>query len=285
MKKVLIISNVLKDKKRQITDRIVHILQEHGMLCGVNAVGEDDGKGERRRGTDIRAVDRDTDLVIIVGGDGTLMQAARDLAGTDIPMIGVNLGNLGYLAEIEQDNIEEMIEMIVQEKYKIESRLMLEGEVWRNDVCIQKDIALNDIVCARAGQLSVIDFKVYVNNEFLNAYRADGIIIATPTGSTAYNLSAGGPVLEPGADIIVVTPICTHTLGARSIVLSATSDILLEICAKEHYESNSSSVYFDGNVSYALAAGDQIKIRRSFLQTKIMKLNSMSFVQVLHKKM
>ena len=285
MKKVFIISNVLKDKNRQITDRIVRILQEHDMVCRVNPVGEEDGKGERRRGTDIRAVDPDTDCVIIVGGDGTLMQAARDLAGANIPMIGVNLGNLGYLAEIEKDNIEETIEMIKQEKYKIESRLMLEGEVWREGVCIQKDIALNDIVCARAGQLSVIDFKVYVNNEYLNHYRADGIIIATPTGSTAYNLSAGGPVLEPGADIIVVTPICTHTLGARSIVLSAASDILLEICAKEYYESNSSGVYFDGNVSFALRAGDQIKIRRSALQTKIMKLNSMSFVQVLHKKM
>ena len=285
MKKVFIISNFLKDHDSKVTERISSILESHGISCKVNCVashgGNDDGCPETKR----EQIDKDTDCIMIVGGDGTLIRAARDLAGIDIPMIGVNLGNLGYLAEIEQDDIEEMIEMIMQEKYRIDSRIMLEGEVFRGNREIYHDIALNDIVCARTSRLNVIDFKVFVNDEFLNNYSADGIIISTPTGSTAYNLSAGGPILEPGANIVVITPICTHTLGARSIVLSASSTITIEICQKRHHDDNSAGVYFDGHESHTLEAGDRIRIRRSALETKIMKLNHISFVEVLHKKM
>ncbi len=285
MKKIIIIANVLKDKELSITNRIVKILNDNQIVCTIYTVPRMDGGDEGHSDIGIGIVEDDTDCIIIVGGDGTLIQAARELSGADVPMIGVNLGHLGYLAEIEQDNIEEMIDMIIREKYRIQSRIMLEGGVYRGGRQIYHDIALNDIVCARSAKLSVIDFKVYVNDEFLNDYSADGIIISTPTGSTAYNLSAGGPVLEPGANIIVITPICTHTLGVRSIVLSAASDIAIEICPTRHYDDNHSSVYYDGNVSYALESGDVIRIKMSEQKTKIMKLNSMSFVEVLHKKM
>lgn len=230
-------------------------------------------------------VDKDTDCIIVIGGDGTLIQAARDLRTLDIPLIGVNMGHLGFLAEIEQDNLEETLEMIMNNKCKIESRIMLSGSVYRDGKVVYKDISLNDIVFGRAGNLRVIDFKIYVNNEYLNLYSADGVIIATPTGSTAYNLSAGGPILEPCANIMVITPICSHTLSQRSIVLSADSDIKIEICSNRHSDDNDTKAYFDGNSSFILKAGDIIEVSKSHLSTKIMKLNRMSFVEVLHNKM
>lgn len=284
MKKFYIITNGLKDIGLKVTDRIITILREKNADYKVNSV-LNTAKNEMLSYTNTSDIDADTDCILVIGGDGTLIQAARDLADVNIPMIGVNLGHLGYLAEIEPDNIEDTITMILENKYKIESRIMLHGSVYRDGTEMYEDIAFNDIVFGRAGNLRIIDFKVYVNNEYLNLYCADGIIISTPTGSTAYNLSAGGPILEPTANIMAITPICSHTLSSRSIVLSADSDIKIEICSNRHTDDNDTRVYFDGNSSFMLKEGDVIKIHKSSLVTKIMKLNRMSFVEVLHKKM
>ncbi|MBQ3666431.1 MAG: NAD(+)/NADH kinase [Lachnospiraceae bacterium] len=283
MKKFYIISNELKDRDCVITNRIAKLLNEHAIQYDIHRIMFQNDHCEEHLMCS-HHVERDTDCIIVIGGDGTLIQAARDLADVDVPMIGVNLGHLGYLAEIEKDNLEEMILMIIEGKYKIESRIMLRGSVYRNGQTIYSDIALNDIVCARSGAIRMLDLKVYVNEEYLKLYSADGVIISTPTGSTAYNLSAGGPILQPGADIMVITPICSHTLGARSIVLSANSKIDIEICDDRHIEDNGTGVYFDGQL-YPLLPGDFIKIEKSEQQTKIMKLNRMSFVEVLHNKM
>ena len=283
MKKFYIIANELKDKNFIMRDRIVNLLKEHQASYRVNSLcGSKDGKKEHY--TCIHDIDEDTDCIIVIGGDGTMLQASRDLAALDVPMIGVNLGHLGFLAEIEKDQIEEMIQMLLEDRYKIQSRMMLRGDVYRRGEKLFSDIALNDIVCARSGAIRVIDLKVYVNHEYLKMYSADGVIISTPTGSTAYNLSAGGPILEPGANIIVITPICCHTIGARSIVLSADSDICIEVCEDRHVEEEGSGVYFDGKL-YSLLPGDVIHISKSDLHTKIMKLNSKSFVEIMHQKM
>lgn len=284
MKKAYVITNPHKDCDLNVLNKVKSVLKNNDVQCITNEI---------RLKSDIEDiyftnpddVDKDTDYIVVIGGDGTLIQAARDLRNLDIPMIGINLGHLGYLAEIEQDRFEESLSMMVQGKYKVESRIMLNGSVYRNNKLIYDDIALNDIVLSRYGNLRVIDFKVYVNNEYLNMYSADGVIVATPTGSTAYNLSAGGPVLEPCAGIIVITPICSHTLGARSIVLSADSKVTIEVCNNRHSDDNSAMVYFDGNNTFTLNEGDIIEINKSSLNTKIMKLNNMSFVEVLHKKM
>lgn len=284
MKKFYIVSNVSKDYEFKTTKKIVSFLESHNMDCKVNSMPSTQ-KNVNMRYTNPEDVDKDTDCIIVIGGDGTLIQAARDLRTLDIPLIGVNKGHLGFLAEIEQDNLEETLEMIMNNKCKIESRIMLSGSVYRDGKVVYKDISLNDIVFGRAGNLRVIDFKIYVNNEYLNLYSADGVIIATPTGSTAYNLSAGGPILEPCANIMVITPICSHTLSQRSIVLSADSDIKIEICSNRHSDDNDTKAYFDGNSSFILKAGDIIEVSKSHLSTKIMKLNRMSFVEVLHNKM
>ncbi len=284
MKKFYTVSNVSKDYELKTTKKIVSCLESHNMDCKVNSMPSTQ-KNVNMRYTNPKDVDKDTDCIIVIGGDGTLIQAARDLRTLDIPLIGVNMGHLGFLAEIEQDNLEETLEMIMNNKCKIESRIMLSGSVYRDGKVVYKDISLNDIVFGRAGNLRVIDFKIYVNNEYLNLYSADGVIIATPTGSTAYNLSAGGPILEPCANIMVITPICSHTLSQRSIVLSADSDIKIEICSNRHSDDNDTKAYFDGNSSFILKAGDIIEVSKSHLSTKIMKLNRMSFVEVLHNKM
>ena len=283
MKKFYIISNSQKDKNFAVTNQVISAIEKYGMSYQMQEnckITNSDYKY-----TDASKVESDIDCIIVVGGDGTLIQAARDLASLDIPMLGVNLGTLGYLAEVELEHIDDMISMIADENYKIESRIMISGDVYRDGECIYRDIALNDIVFTRSSMLKVIDFKVFVNDEFLNLYSADGIIISTPTGSTAYNLSAGGPIVEPGANIMVITPICCHTLGSRSIVLSADSNITIEICPDRHRNECSNAVYFDGDVSFELREGDLIKIKKSDLSTKIMKLNRMSFVEILHSKM
>lgn len=281
MNKFYVISNASKDKDLKITGIVEEILKKNDKKYKINSLS---CTKTDYCYTDKSDIDEDTECIIIIGGDGTLIQAARDLADIDIPIIGVNLGHLGYLTEIEPDSIEELLNMIFKDEYKIESRIMLTGSVLRDGNNIYEDIALNDIILGRYGNLQVIDFKIYVNDEYLNLYSADGVIISTPTGSTAYNLSAGGPILEPGANIMVITPICSHTLGSRSIVLSADSEIKIEICPSRHSEENT-KVYFDGNTSYFLETGDIVKINRSNLCTKLMKLNHMSFVELLHKKM
>lgn len=284
MRKFYIITNESKDCNLEITNKILHFLTIRGIQCKLNSF-EVCSSDYSFCYTNPEDVDDDTECVIVIGGDGTLIQASRDLRHKDVSMIGVNLGNLGYLAEIERENLDETLQMILDQKYRQESRMMLDGVVIRDSEIVHKNIALNDVVFGRCGNLRVVDFEIYVNGEFLNCYSADGVIITTPTGSTAYNLSAGGPILEPCADIIAITPICSHTLGSRSIVLSADSEIKLVICPNRHLDEKDTKVYFDGNSSFVLKSGDTIEISKSRLNTKILKLNRMSFVEVLHKKM
>lgn len=283
MDKFYIITNFSKDTDLEVTNRIQSFLKAQGKTVHGNWQGEQVGEHALTY-TNSEQIPDDTECIVVIGGDGTMLQAARDLKNKDIPMIGVNLGKLGFLAEIEKEAVEDTLGKLCKDEYVIESRMMLQGSVYRNGKCIYEDIALNDIVTGRSNSLRVVDFKVYVNQQFLNFYSADGMIISTPTGSTAYNLSAGGPILEPCASIIAITPICAHALGARSIVLSADSDIRIEICEDRHMEELETMAYFDGNASCTLRAGDRIEIQKSKLYTKILKLNHMSFVEILHKK-
>ena len=283
MKKYYIITNPSKDIDLAVTNQIATLLQSKGMIVNKNTI-EEYSNIPNGNYTNPDDIDNNTDCIIVIGGDGTLIQAARDLKDKDIPMIGVNLGKLGFLAEIEKNSIHDTLHMLVHDDFTIESRIMISGSIYRNGIKIQNSIALNDIVFGRSGTLRVVDFKVYVNNQFLKLYSADGVIITTPTGSTAYNLSAGGPILEPTANIIAITPICPHSLTSRSIVLSADSMIQIEICEDRHLAECETKIYFDGNASFALQVGDIIEINKSELDTKILKLNRMSCVEVLHKK-
>lgn len=284
MDKFYIITNSEKDIGYLVSDKIKKFLEDHQKTCFISKQLVKKA-GMPYRYTNPSDVPLDTECILVLGGDGTLIQAARDLFGRNIPFIGVNFGTLGYLAEVEKQNLIPALEKLMANEFQLEKRMMLDGTVFREKEKVEKDIALNDIVISRSGSLRVIDFKVYVNGEFLNLYSADGIIISTPTGSTAYNLSAGGPIVSPVASLIVVTPICPHTLNTRSMILSADDIITIEMCPDRNGKEEERLVSFDGDNSMKVFVKDKIEIKKSEQYTEIIQLNKISFLEVLRRKM
>ena len=237
------------------------------------------------RYTDEAWIPDGTECILVLGGDGTLIQAARDTVNRRIPLLGINLGTLGYLAEIEKAGVGDALDSLMAEQYTIEPRMMLEGRVYRNGGETVQDIALNDIVVNRAGDLRMIDYEISVNGESLNRYGADGMIVSTPTGSTGYSLSAGGPIVSPMASMIVVTPICPHTLAARSIVLSGEDRVTIRLGPGRRAQSEEAFASFDGGGSVSMATGDYVEIEKSEKTVNILKISRISFLEVLRNKM
>lgn len=267
MKTFYIYTNQFKDGNGDITRNIRKYLTDRGCVCK-------------------DAVDASVEGIIVLGGDGTLLRAAREYVGMHIPFIGVNLGTLGYLAEVDKDDVEAALDSLITNEYEIEARMMLSGIPVIAGESMTPQMALNDIVINRKGALHVINFNIYVNGRLLSTYNADGMIISTPTGSTAYNLSAGGPIVEPRARLIMMTPVCSHTLvNNRSIILAEDDVIDIEIGAYKPGEEQQVDASFDGRCPVSLSEGDKIRIIRSDKVTKIMKLSEASFLDTLHKKM
>ena len=284
MDKFYIITNRDKDQNLRFTEEIVQYLKEHGKKCQVQQA-ERRVEGEYHY-TDPALIPEDTQCILVLGGDGTLLQAARDVVHREIPMLGINLGTLGFLAEIDKTSIYTALDKLFADDYEIEERMMLTGTVWRGDKITGQDVALNDIVISRVGPpLRVIGFNNYVNDGYLNSYNADGIIISTPTGSTGYSLSAGGPVVSPSASMMIMTPIAPHTMNTRSIILSGEEAVTVEIGEGRHNTIEKAVASFDGDTQISMVTGDRIVIRKATVRTKILKLNHLSFVEVLRQKM
>lgn len=271
MKHFLIYTNRHKDEALVMTKRISNYLESRGQRVSVR--------------TDAEGWEEPADCIIVLGGDGTVLRAARETRQRSIPIIGVNLGTLGYLSEIEPSNLEEALERLIQGEYEQESRMMLYGKALLQNGRTEEGWALNDIVIARAGSLQIIRFNIYVNGLFLNTYSADGMIVTTPTGSTGYNLSAGGPLVEPRAKLIMLTPICPHTLNQRSIILSPEDVVEIEIPARTDGEIQTVEASFDGSPVAMLHTGDRLKIVKSEKMTDFLQLNQISFLEVLHRKL
>ena len=227
------------------------------------------------------SVPDDIDCAIVIGGDGSLIEVARMLWKRDVPILGINMGTLGYLTEVEVNHIDEDLKQMLSGNYLYEERMMLEG-TFDNGM---RDVALNDIVISRKGDLRIIHFRLFVNGELLNSYEADGVIVSTPTGSTAYNLSAGGPVVEPTASLIVITPICSHALNTRSIVLSSEDEIVIEIGEGRNGSKEEVLATFDGADTLTLSTGEKVMVRKADAETKLIKLNKLSFLEILRRKM
>lgn len=267
MKNFYIYTNHLKDGSGETTQYIRDYLNLKGCMCS-------------------DAVNDKVEGIIVLGGDGTMLRAAREYVSCHIPMIGVNLGTLGYLAEVEKEDIESALDSLMANRYDIESRMMLSGIPVISGRSSNPQTALNDIVINRKGALHVINFNIYVNGRLLSTYSADGMIVSTPTGSTAYNLSAGGPIVEPRARLIMLTPVCSHTLvNNRTIILAEDDVIDIEIGRYKPGEMQEVNASFDGRCPVNLNEGDKIRIIRSDKVTKIIKLNEVSFLDTLHKKM
>ena len=283
MNRFFIITNMKKDPDRRFTNMLKGFLELNGRKC-IEILPEE-YKGKKRLSIEM---DPKTDCLLVIGGDGSVLRAAHLVLGTGVPVLGINLGTLGYLAEVEKNNWQEMIGLLLKGNYEIEPRMMLEGRmVERNGVTVNEDRILHGLneAVVRSSALRVINFNVYVDGHLLNNLDADGIIISTATGSTAYNMSAGGPLVEPKAQLLLLTPICAHTLNTRSVVLSAEDSIVIEMAKNTRNEKILAEAAFDGGSSFSLGYGDRIEIKRSDEVTNLVKLSTRSFLSTLHKKM
>ncbi|MBQ4482432.1 MAG: NAD(+)/NADH kinase [Lachnospiraceae bacterium] len=275
MKKFFLIVNPTRDAGLLSVRNIEGELKKRGLECCTHVTSRNDGL---ERYTESSMIPEDTDCILVLGGDGTLIQAADDVADLDIPLLGINTGRLGFLTDVEMDGISAAIDALSEDRYLVDERMMITGGIISKEKEICRESALNDIVVYRQGGMKVLDYNVYVNKKFLKTYRADGIIVSTPTGSTAYSLSAGGPIVEPGSKLFIITPICSHTLNSRSVVLSAEDEIYISA------EKKGSAVAFDGREFSNLPEGFGVTITKSEKITKIIRLHDDSFLNVLQKK-
>lgn len=284
MKRFVIVTNKTKDPGLAVTERISSFLTKAGALlriCGEDTAGSNwktlFSEEEEKKWPEC--------CILVLGGDGTMLRTARETAGSGAYVLGVNLGTLGYLAEVEKQQVERALSQLLEGSYEVEERMMLHGQVVRDREVIEDIHALNDVAIIRSGSLQMIHFQISVNGKLLRGYHADGIIVATPTGSTGYNMSAGGPIVEPGARLLLLTPICPHTLQSRSVVLREDDRICIEIGERDAARAQQVEASFDGSRSVTLKTGDRVWIERSERTTSILKLSEASFLDVLHRKM
>ena len=282
MDKFFIIANRQKDKELKTARKVEAYLNSKGKSCILREETSEQ-KARSNHYTDVEKIPKDVECIIVIGGDGTLLQAARDVVNRQIPLLGINMGTLGYLAEIDRSSIDGALNHLMLDEYTIEKRMMLNGKVYHKEELIAEDVALNDIVIGRDGPLHVTRFHNYVNGEFLNSYTADGIIIATATGSTGYSLSAGGPIVSPETNILIMTPVAPHTLNTRSVIFPAEDEITVEIGEGSQGCEAKAVVSFDGDTNVPMRTADRVAIRRSVKDTQIIKISNISFLEVLRK--
>jgi NAD+ kinase len=281
MKKVCVISNDFKDKDLVITKRITTFLNERGCETVVVMTKWD---YEAEKWTKPEGIPEDAECILVLGGDGTMLQAARHSYGMNIPLLGVNLGTLGFLTEVDSNYVEDALQQLLEGDFAVEERMMLEGTIITPEKEISS-VALNDIVVNRTGSLQTVRFDIWLNNVLLKRYNADGCIVSTPTGSTGYNLSAGGPVVDPTSDAMVMTNICPHNLFNRGVVLAGNKLITIVIPGDRQGRNQQVEAAFDGSFKVKLNTGDCINITMAPCTTKIIRLEPISFMEILHKKM
>jgi len=239
----------------------------------------DDACAESRPLSDIGT---DIDLALVVGGDGTMLHVAREIARHGVPLVGVNLGRLGFLTDIPTHSMEEDLAQILAGQSKAEERILLEAEVVRDGKVLNHANAFNDVVVNKGALARLIEFETWVDGDFVNSTRADGIIVATPTGSTAYALSAGGPILHPTLPAIVIVPICPHTLSDRPLAISCESEIEIVMTSTS---MQSAHVTFDGQTNFAISAHDRIRVRRAARAVTLIHPRRRNHYEVLRAKL
>ena len=277
MNNFFIIANKQKDINLEITEQIRHHISRLGAVCNIYDQYD----------RDVSSIDipEETQCILVIGGDGTILAAARMLVGSNIPLLGINLGTLGFLADVNLADLSKTLDLLLQDQYQVENRIMLTAEVYKQGKKAATYIALNDFNINRFGASRVIGLKVGINGSVIDRYRADGVIVCTPTGSTGYNLSAGGPIINPTCKNFVITPICPHSLTARSIVLAKEDIVTVEV---EQIRSNfkeEAIISFDGREGLSLFPGDQVKIYKSQEVTPFIKATEVSVVQILKEKL
>src|ERR1700690_1609154 len=227
------------------------------------------------------AMGEKADLLIVLGGDGTLLSAARALHGHSVPLLAVNLGGLGFLTTITLDQLYPMLEAVLRGEHRVGERMMLEAQIFRDGKAGERQTALNDAVVNKGALSRMLDFDLYVDGDHVGRYRADGLIVATPTGSTAYSLAAGGPIVQPGIDAFVITPICPHMLTNRPLVIPDTSKMKIVFSAADE------RVYMtlDGQIGYDLGSADRVVITKSEKKVTFVRPPRKTYFEVLRSKL
>lgn len=221
------------------------------------------------------------DLVIVLGGDGTFLRVSRELAYTGLPILGINLGHKGFLAEVEVEQLAVSLQKLIDRNYQLKNRMMLYTEVLREGKRFAASISLNDVIISRGPFSRIINLDTYINDDFLESYPGDGIIIASPTGSTGYSLSAGGPVVHPDLDVLLITPICPHLLYQRSVVANPGDVVTVVVTTK----NADIFLTLDGQEGFALNYHDCIKVKRAECVTKVVIFPESNFYKLLHDKL
>lgn len=279
MKHIGIIPNLMKDKDLELTSQIVkwfnqrdmkpYIAKEIASLLADETIAVEEEKLYEL-----------CDGLIVIGGDGTILGVAEAASMRDIPILGINLGRLGFLADIEPYEIEEALERLILKQYKIEERMMLRATIIGANG--EKNVfhALNDVNVTRGSFSRLVEFEICVNEELSDIYPADGVIVATPTGSTAYNLSAGGPIVVPQASTYIVTPICPHTIYSKSVILCDLDKVRI----KTLEETKDMALSLDGKLKMYLTSQDEVHIERSPYVAKLIKISDRKFFEILREK-
>lgn len=285
MDRFLIITNEDLDKDNILTGLISRYIEEAGKKATLMSVRSLEKNKEAYSALD-------AECAIVLGGDGTIIRCATLFMDLNLPILGINLGTVGFLAEIEKNHTIDALDRLFANDFVIENRIMLKGELKAGshnkapkNKDFYKDYALNDIVITRMGLSRIISLKIYVNDELIDDYRGDGVIISTPTGSTAYNLSAGGPIIASKADVMVITPICPHSLSPRSVVVSADDTIKVVIKESKKTQLDEAIATFDGQNVIELSTNDKIIITKAEYNTKLIRLNHTSMFEVLRSKL
>ena len=277
--KIALIPNIDKDKDLLITKKVIGELKALGIeiYSNIEFISED-----------IKYIDNDTDifkicdLIITIGGDGTILHVSKQASIFSKPILGINMGNVGYLADIEVNEIN-LLGNLKEGNYKCEERMMIFSRVIRNKQEVFNSTSLNDIVISKGTISRMIEFDVRSDNNFIHKYKADGIVFSTPTGSTAYSLSAGGPVVEPALNCILATPVCVHSIqAARSIVFNDNSKIEVKIISSDYSPAFITS---DGVENFSLEKNDIIIIIKSMHMSKLIRIKEHSFYSILSRKL
>ncbi len=255
LKRVAILARAGESRIRHLLEELVGLLERQGLeIC------LDDHCAEMLGGGKQSGIDSGCDLGIALGGDGTMLYAGRKLAPLGIPLLGVNIGQLGFLADVSPDTLDGTLARILAGEFLEEQRFLLEASVRRDGTVVQEACAINDIVVQKWNIARLIRFETHIDGLFVNSQRADGLIVATPTGSTAYALSGGGPILHPSLEAVVLVPICPHTLSNRPLVVHADSEIEIDVGTRE---VDHARLTCDGELKEELHPGDRVLVRRS----------------------
>jgi NAD+ kinase len=241
---------------------------EHETGCSVSEVDPDD-------------LAASSDLVLVLGGDGTMIATARLIADEEVPVLGVNYGGLGYLTEFRIEELYDALEMILAGNYRLDKRVMLSVELHRDEEIVTVNRVLNDVVINKSALARIIEIETYLNHQYVSSFRADGLIVSTPTGSTAYNLSAGGPIIFPSMNAVVITPICPFTLSNRPLVVP--DDAVIELLMKTANEEV--ALTLDGQVGFPLTVNDRVIIRKSRTTFNLIQPSNRNYFDVLRDKL